>query len=215
MKGKICYVLLLFGMLGLTMEAVGALPFRGWYELGGTFMENSELESFFDESVSHNEVEFEPGFRAAMGIGKELTRYVAIEAEGAFHYNSIRSIKDATSDDGELYQVPVFGNLVLQFPNRTRLVPVIGGGVGAVFSMLHADEIALGASEFSETEEAWSFAFQGFAGLLYSFRDDMALGLTYHYVNADGPTWNGRSGEDIEIDRLVTHSLGLTFSFRF
>ena len=131
MKGKLC-LLLVGGLLGLAMDASAALPFRGWYEVGGTVMENTELESFFDESVSHNEVKFDPGFRAGMAIGKQLTRHIAIEAEGGFHYNSIRSIEDASSDDGELYQVPVLGNLVLQFPNRTRLIPVIGGGAGAV-----------------------------------------------------------------------------------
>jgi opacity protein-like surface antigen len=178
-------------------------------------VEDAELESFLNETTSNNKVEFDPGFRGAIAVGTDLTRYVAIEAEGGFHYNSIRSISGATSDNGELYQFPILGNLVLQFPNRTGLLPVIGGGVGAVFSMLHGDDLAIGASRFSSTEETWSFAYQGYAGLMYSFRRDMAVGLTYHYIGNDGPSWDGGEGDDIKFDRIANHSLTLSYTFRF
>ena len=110
---------------------VSAAGVRGWYELGATAIDDAELEFFFDEPVSRNKVKFDPGFRGAIALGAELTRFVALEAEGGFHYNSIRSIEGAASDNAELFQFPILGNLVLQFPNRTRVVPFIGGGVGA------------------------------------------------------------------------------------
>jgi opacity protein-like surface antigen len=147
-------------------------------------------------------------------VGAELTRYLAIEAEGAFHYNSIRSISSASSDNGQLYQFPILGNLVLQYPNRTGWVPFVGGGVGAVFSLIHGDDIVLGATRFSSTEETWSFAYQGYGGLMYFFRPDMALGLSYHYLHNDSPSWDGDGG-NLKFDRLVNHSLALTLNFRF
>jgi len=213
MNRKIHCLLLAFALAG-AVEASAALGFRGWYEIGATVIDDAELESFLGEPVSDNKVKFEPGFRGSMAIGADLTRYVAIEAEGGFHYNSLRSISGATSDEAELYQFPVLGNLVLKFPNRTRWTPVVGGGVGAIFSLLDADDIALGASRFSSTEETWSFAWQGYAGLTYSFRPDMALGLTYHYLHSDNPGFDGDGG-DVKFDRLVNHSLALTFSFQF
>jgi opacity protein-like surface antigen len=213
MNRRIHHLLLLL-CLGGAIEGFAAPTIRGWYELGATAIEDAELDSFFGEPLSHNKVKFDPGFRGAIAVGTELTRYVAIEAEGGFHYNGIRSISGATSDDAQLYQVPVLGNLVLQFPNRTRLVPVMGGGVGAVFSILDGDDITLGATRFSSSEETWSFAYQGYAGLMYSFRPDMALGLSYHYLHNDGPSWDGDRG-DLKFDRVVNHSLALTFSFRF
>jgi opacity protein-like surface antigen len=194
---------------------VSAAGVRGWYELGATAIDDAELEFFFDEPVSRNKVKFDPGFRGAIALGAELTRFVALEAEGGFHYNSIRSIEGAASDNAELFQFPILGNLVLQFPNRTRVVPFIGGGVGAVFSILDGKDLALGASRISDTEETWSFAYQGYGGLMYSFRPDMALGVGYHYLCNDGPTWDFGDGNDVKFNRLVNHSLVLTFNFRF
>jgi len=207
--------LLLLLCLGSATGVSAPVGARGWYELGATAIDAAKLESFFDEPVSGNKVKFDPGFRSAIALGAELTRYVSLEAEGGFHYNSIRSINGAASDNGELYQFPILGNLVLHFPNRTRLVPVIGGGVGAVFSILDGKDIALGASRFSSTEETWSFAYQGYAGLMYSFRPDMALGFRYHYLRNDGPTWDLGAGNDVKFNHLVNHSLVLAFSFRF
>jgi len=214
MNGTIGQVLLLL-YLGSATAVSAPLGVRGWYELGGAVIEDARLESFFDETASGNKVKFDPGFRGAIALGKEFSRYVALEVEGGFHYNSIRSIGGSSSDNGELYQVPVLGNLVLQFPNQTRLVPVIGGGVGGVFNILDADDITLGASRFSDTEETWSFAYQGYAGLMYSFRPDMGLGLGYHYLRNDGPSWELGDGDDVKFNRLVNHSFVLTFNFRF
>jgi len=208
------YVLLLL-CLGVATAVSAPLGVRGWYELGGTVIEDAELESFLDEPVSGNKVKFDPGFRGAIALGAELTRYVALEAEGGFHYNSIRSIGGAASDNGELFQFPILGNLVLEFPNRTRVVPFIGGGVGAVFSILDGKDISLGASRFSDSEETWSFAYQGYGGVMYSFRPDMALGVSYHYLRNDGPTWDDGDGNNIKFNRLVNHSLVLTYNFRF
>ncbi len=214
MNGTTKYVLLLV-CLGSVTAVSAPLGVRGWYELGATVIEDAKLESFFDEPGSGNKVKFDPGFRGAIALGKEFSRYVAIEAEGGFHYNSIRSIGGAVSDNGELYQIPVLGNLVLQFPNRTGLVPVIGVGVGGVFNILDGDDITLGASRFSGTEETWSFAYQGYGGLMYSFRPDMALGVGYHYLRNDGPSWDLGDGRDVKLNRLVNHSFVLTFTFRF
>ena len=139
MNGRISHGLLL--CLWSSTAVSAPLGVRGWYELGGTVIEDARLESFFDEVVSGNKVKFDPGFRGAIALGREFSRYVALEAEGGFHYNSIRSISGASSDNAELFQIPVLGNVILQFPNRSRLVPVIGGGVGAIFSILDGDDI--------------------------------------------------------------------------
>lgn len=208
------YVLLLLG-LGTATAMSAPLGVRGWYELGGTLLEDARLESFLDGPVSGNKVKFDPGFRGAIGLGKEFSPYVAVEAEGGFHYNRIRSIEGAASDNAELYQIPVLGNLVLQFPNRTGFVPVVGVGVGAIFNLLDAKDIALNASRLSDTEETWSFAYQGYAGLMYSFRPDMGVGVAYHYLRNDGPTWDLGDGIDVKFNRLVNHSFVLTFNFRF
>ena len=206
-------ILLMAGMVA--MAAMASDNIRGWYEVGANVIEDAKLEEFFNQPVSDNKVKFDPGFRGAIALGTEITRYLAAEVEGAFHYNSIKSIGGAASAQGDLYQFPVLANIVLQFPNRSRLVPVIGGGVGATFSILDAKNITLGTVRFSGNEETWSFTYQGYAGLLYQFRPDMALGLTYHYVNNDGPSWDDSAGNNVKFNRIGSHSLALTFNFRF
>ena len=199
----------------VAIPAMAAENIRGWYEVGANVIEDAKLEEFLDQPVSDNKVKFDPGFRAAIALGTEITRHFAVEAEGGFHYNSIKSIGDAVSAQGDLYQFPVLGNIVLQFPNSTPLVPVIGAGVGATFSILDAKNITLGAARFSSNEETWSFTYQGYAGLLYQFRPQMALGLTYHYINNDGPSWKDAAGSTVKFNRIGSHSLALTFNFRF
>ena len=213
MRRYLQFILLLAA--ATTLAAAGPQNIRGWYELGAVAIEDAEIEDFSDEPLSGNEVEFEPGFRGAIGLGTELTRYLSLEVEGAFHYNSIDSVSGATSGGGELFQFPVFGNVALHFPNRSRLVPIVGAGVGAVYSILDADDIAIGATTFSSREDTWSFAYQGYAGLIYYFRPEMALGLTYHYIRNDGPKWDDSDDNDIKFDRLVNHSLAFTFTFHF
>ena len=204
------------------MMALVALPavaasenVRGWYDLGANVIQDAKIESFFDQPLSDNKIKFDPGFRAGIGLGTELTRRIAVEAEGGFHYNNIKSVSGSTSGLGDLYQFPVLGNLVLQFPNPTKIVPVIGGGAGAVFSIIDAQDISLGAARFSSQEETWSFAYQGYAGFYYDFKPEMGLGVTYHYLNNNGPSWKTSTGSTVKVDRLVSHSLSLTFHFRF
>lgn len=210
-----CLVASFVTAMDATKAGAASENIRGWYDLGAVAIEDAELEAFFDEPLSDNKVEFEPGFRGAIGIGTQLARFVAVEAEGGFHYNSIKSVSGANSGRGDLYQFPVFGNVVLNFPNRSRFVPVLGAGVGAVYSIIDANDISIGASRFSSSEETWSFAFQGYAGFVYYFRPEMALGLTYHYIHNNGPTWDDNDGNDVKFDRLVNHSLALTFTFHF
>jgi opacity protein-like surface antigen len=174
-----------------------------------------KLESFFDEPGSGNKVKFDPGFRGAIALGKEFSRYVALEAEGGFHYNSIRSIDGAVSTTANCTKFLSSETSSCSSPTKRALVPVIGVGVGGVFNILDGDDITLGASRFSGTEETWSFAYQGYGGLMYSFRPDMALGVGYHYLRNDGPSWDLGDGRDVKLNRLVNHSFVLTFTFRF
>jgi opacity protein-like surface antigen len=189
---------------------------HGWYEAGGTILQDAKLESFAGEAVAGNSVEFDPGFRFGIALGTEITRNLRLEVESGFHYNEIQSIAGATASNGKLYQVPVMGNIVLQFPNRTGLVPVVGAGVGAVYSVLDADNITLGATTLLGSQDTWGFGYQGFAGLRYDFRPDMGLGIFYHYLASEGPAWEVASGQpSVKFDAVRTHTLSLTLNFKF
>ena len=109
------------------------------------------------------------------------------------------------------------GNVVLQFPNRTGIIPVVGAGVGAFYSILDSDGITLGGTTLVGTEETWGFAYQGFAGLRYDFRQDMGLGVFYRYMVSDGPSWELASGAvpDLKFDQVRSHNLSVALNFKF
>jgi opacity protein-like surface antigen len=190
---------------------------HGWYELGASVIDDASLESFGLVPVSGNEVQFDPGFRFGIGMGAELTRFLRLEVESGFHYNSIDKITGATASQGNLYQIPLMGNVVLQFPNRTGIIPVVGAGVGAFYSILDSDGITLGGATLVGTEETWGFAYQGFAGLRYDFRQDMGLGVFYRYMVSDGPSWElgGGAVPDFKLDQVRSHNLSIALNFKF
>lgn len=189
----------------------------GWYEAGPAVVETAKIRDFFGELVTGNTVEFDTGFHFGIGIGRELNRYLRVEVESGFNYNALKSIQDATASSGNIYRVPIMGNLVLQYPNRTRLVPVIGAGVGAQWAQFDAQNVELGATTLNDTSETWVFGYQGYAGVRYQFYENMDLGIFYHYSVADGPSWEFSSapGGNFKLNSLRTHSLSLTFGWRF
>jgi opacity protein-like surface antigen len=189
----------------------------GWYEAGAAVVESTKIRDFFGEPAGGNTVKFDTGFHFGIGIGGELSRFVRIEVESGYNYNALNSIEGASASSGNLHRIPILGNLVLQFPNRTRFVPVIGAGVGAQWLLFDAQNVALGATTLDDDSETWVFSYQGHAGIRYRFREDMSLGLFYHYSVADGPSWkfDNFPGGNFKLDAIRTHSLSLTFGWNF
>src|SRR5436190_18551424 len=73
-------ILALVGTVALSATASDNI--RGWYEVGANVVEDAKLEQFFDQSVSDNKVKFDPGFRGAIALGTDITRFFAVEVEG-------------------------------------------------------------------------------------------------------------------------------------
>ena len=188
----------------------------GWYEAGGTVVDNAKLQDFPGEFTANNTVKFDPGFHFGMAIGHEVTRYVSVELESGYNYNALRSIGDATESSGDFHRIPVLGNLVLRYPNPSRVMPVIGAGAGAHWSSFDAQNVAFGATTLREDAETWTCGYQGYAGVCYKFRENMSWGLFYHYSVVDGPSWDfDSSGGNFKLDSLRTHSVALTFGWYF
>ncbi len=215
-------VLVLLCLVGVRSRAAAqAFPYPqgayGWYEAGGSVIERAKLQDFFGNPVNGNPVEFDPGFHFGIAFGRQLHRYVKVEVESGFNYNALKSIGGAAASSGNLYRVPLMANLVLQFPNRTRLVPVLGAGAGGQWLGLDAQNIAYGSTLITGTSETWVFSYQGYAGVHYHLNDRLSLGLFYHYHVADGPSWNfgPASAGNFKLDSIRTHSLSLTLGWYF
>lgn len=189
----------------------------GWYEAGPSFVEPAELRNFpGGELTDDNEVKFDPGFHFGIAIGRELTPYIRVEVESGFNYNAMSSMAGADSNDANFYRVPILANLVLQYPNKTGIVPVIGAGAGAQWLVLDAQNVSLGFTTLDEQSEGWTFSYQVYGGVNYHFREDMSLGVFYHYNVADSPSWDFESVDgNFKLNSLRTHSVSLTFGWRF
>ena len=171
---------------------------------------------FSTEALNNNLVRFDTGFHFGLALGCELTRFVKFEIEGDFNYNAIDQISGAANSSGNLYRVPVFANFVFELPNRTGIIPVVGAGAGVQWARLEAQNITLGTTTLAGTSDTAVFGYQGYAGIRYAFRDNMSLGVFYHYSVADGPSWNfnGTPG-NVKLDAIRTHSLSVTLGFVF
>jgi len=221
-----CFALVCFcGLAGLrpaSAESYYADGLYGWYEGGPALVETAKIKDTSIEDsngfgINGNSVKFDPGFHFGLGMGRELTPYIRVELESGFNYNSLKSIEAADTSGGNLYRVPVLANLVLQYPNRTRLVPMIGAGVGAHWTVLDAQNISIGSTTLDDDSSTWTFGYQGYGGVRYQFREDMNLGIFYHYSVADGPSWEFDSapGTNFKLDSIRTHTLSLTFGWDF
>lgn len=212
----------LAGLSSASAESYYADGLYGWYEAGPALVEDAKIEgsalrNSYGFSVNGNNVKFDTGFHFGLGIGQELTRFLRVELESGFNYNSLRSIEDADASSGNIYRVPILANVVLQYPNRTRFVPMIGAGAGAHWAVLDAQNISLGSTSLNDDSSTWTFGYQGYAGVRYQFRENMNLGVFYHYSVADGPSWEFDSapGGNFKLDSLRTHTLSLTFGWDF
>lgn len=211
------FILGFAGLRSASAESIYPDGLYGWYEAGPALVEPAKVRNFpGDELTDHNEVKFDPGFHFGIAIGRELTRYFGVEVESGFNYNSLRSVSGADSSSGNFYRVPIMANLVLQYPNRTGFVPVIGAGAGGQWLVFDAQNVGLGLTTLDEQSDTWTFSYQAYGGVRYHFREDMSLGLFYHYNVSDGPSWDFESvGGNFKLDSLRTHSVSLTFGWRF
>jgi opacity protein-like surface antigen len=188
----------------------------GWYEAGAAFVDKATLRDFPGEVTENNAVKFDPGFHFGIAIGHEVTRYLSLEVESGFNYNALSSIAGADKSSANVYRVPIMGNVVLKYPNRTGFVPIIGAGAGAHWSVFDAQNVSFGATTLSDDEETWTFGYQGYAGVCYKFQENMSLGVFYHYSVVDGPSWDyGSAGGNFKLDSLRTHSVALTLGWYF
>ena len=186
----------------------------GWYELGVSFLDDATLVDFYGEATLDNKVLFDPGFRFGIGFGGEVTRHLCLEFQSGFHYNAIKSIAGASASSGNFYQVPLMGNVVLQLPNRTGFVPFVGAGAGAYWTVLDAQNLSIGGTTASGTDDAWVFGYQAFAGFRYALRTNLGLGASYHYGVATSPSWNSGAG-NLKFSDARNHSFALSLHYRF
>jgi opacity protein-like surface antigen len=215
-------------LVGGAVMVNGVLPVLGqgsrFYikaDAGGTITQDTDLKEFFGSVAPGTKVKFDPGFRAGVTGGYQLTDWFAGEVELGFMENRIDSITGADRvHDAWFANVPFLVNGKLQYPNSSPLTPYIGAGVGFSEALIDVDQIDLGGTSLHGDMNDTVFAWQAFAGLRYRINDQMGLSVEYRYFAADSASFqpdftSGTPSDTMRLGRTQTHAISLAFDFRF
>ena len=193
--------------------AASAAEQQGFYftaDLGPAMTEDTRLGEFPD-AVGGGDVEFETGARFVIGGGYRVCDWFSVGAETGYIFHGIEHT------DGIFSQVPLLGNIEFRLPNRSPVVPFIGGGPGLTISGIAFDEDNLGnGSNIDGYSSDVVFAWQIYGGLRVKLDENMSIGAAYRYFDAEGPEWDvERTSQDIRFGRMRTHAVTAAFSMSF
>jgi len=215
MKASVCSALLLSASIlpALFPAHSQAGEDSGVYfnaDLGGTVAESTRLKEFPDAPPG-GKVEFHPGVRLGMGAGYRFNDWLSAGGETGFLINGVKGA------DISLTQVPLLANVEFRMPNKSPLVPFIGGGPGVSVSVLSLDNDRLNnGSRVDGSTSDTVFAWQAYGGVRYKINDNMSVGVAYKYFGADAPTWDVRNTpQDIRFGKARVHSITASFSMGF
>jgi opacity protein-like surface antigen len=190
-------------------------------DVGGNITQNASLNEFFGPVAPGTKVKFDPGFRAGLAGGYQLTDWFAPEVEVGFMENRIDSITGANRiHDAWFANVPFLVNGKLQYPNSSPVTPYVGAGIGFSEAIIDVGRIDLAGTTLHGDINDTVFAWQAFAGLRYKINDSMGLSLEYRYFSADSASWQadftaGTASDTMRMGRTQTHAISLAFDFRF
>ncbi len=185
-------------------------------DAGGTWMQDTDLKSFFGEPTDGARVKFEPGLRLGVGFGYNVTDWFAAELELGGTWNELDEITGADFVDATFGTAPFLVNVKLQLPGKPRVTPYIGAGAGGAFDYLDADPIAFGGTEVWGTESTVVFCAQGFAGLSFRVNDYLSLKVEYRFIYGSEPDFEGDwHDESIKFGSTYTHAVSIAADFRF
>lgn len=192
-------------------------------DVGGAITDDVDLKEFFGEPLTPGaQLSLDPGARIGIRGGYGLTDWLAAEAETGMTVNRIDTISTAGVADstGSLLNVPLLFNLRLQVPEKHRLAPYAGVGVGFANTILTGDDLIIGATRFSGSASDVVFAYQAFVGLRFALNERMGISAEYHFFHAESASMEVDVISGVGSDRVVlgdteTHSITFAFDWRF
>ena len=169
------------------------------FDAGASWLESTEVKDFFGPVPSDTRVDFDVGPRFGITLGYNITDWFAAELDTGFMDNPVRSLTGATDVEASVYTVPFMGNVRFQLPNRSRFTPYIGAGAGANSSVFDVSHIQYFGTYFSGSASDVVFAFQAIAGFRVAINQHLGLGLEYHFIHSEAPTYEVNYGTAFNI----------------
>lgn len=190
-------------------------------DLGGNITQDINLKEFFGPVAPGSKIALDPGFRAGLAGGYQVTEWFAGEVEAGVMENRIHSITDATRiHDANFANIPFLLNARLQWPTPCPFTPYIGAGVGFSESIFDVGNITINGIDMHGSRADAVFAYQAFAGIRYRLNDRMGLNLEYRYFVAASPSWQAdftfnTVSDTVRFGEARTHAVSLAFDFHF
>lgn len=151
----------------------------------------------------------DPGGRFSLEPGFDFiaTDYLTVgaEFETGVTYNHISNVSQAgasTGLDGDYYQVPFLGNLVLKFCPNSPITPYLGVGGGGLYSDARIHQYGYYGWYYADETDP---AVQGMAGIRFKLNPVAELGLGYKFLAALPGGGNN----------VYTHAVLASFSLNF
>lgn len=163
---------------------------------------------------------FDPGFRVDLVGGYNISDAFALELEAGLLYNpfdikgdvygsiyvdsmSYGHFKDSMKiKDLDLWQIPILLNGVYTFKMDSKFKPFLGVGVGGIFTIIDGDELG--------SENDFTFAYQGMAGINYELSECVDIGLAYKFLGTLDHKF-----DDVKTDPILSHSFLASLTWRF
>jgi OmpA-OmpF porin, OOP family len=179
---------------------------------------DGELGASFPQSLTFKnsggtKATFNPGVRADIVLGYNLSDCFAVEFNTGAIWNSVDKIGgESLSSEGasfNLYQIPFLANLVYKTPVWKGFSGYIGAGAGGEAAIL-----GVNVPGHSASDNDFTFAYQGLAGVKYAICKNTEIGLGYKFLGTLDHHWT-IAGEGISTEALYTHSIMATLTYKF
>jgi opacity protein-like surface antigen len=186
---------------------------HGFYlgaDVGAARAESSSLREFPDAPPG-GKVRFNTGARLSLDAGYRFNDWLSLGAETGFIVNEIKGA------DAALLQAPILAVVEFRMPNKSPLVPFIGGGPGVSFSAIGINNDSLnGGTDVDGAAADAVFAWQVYGGVRFKITDSLSLGAVYKYFAADAAEWDVRNNsQSIRFGKARVLSIGASLSVSF
>jgi opacity protein-like surface antigen len=117
--------------------------------------------------------------------------------------------------DGHIDSVAFMGNVLWDILPNQSWTPYIGGGIGPARLSMNAS-VGPGSpfvGTLADTSD-WQFAYQGIAGVKYSFSANWSVDLDYRYFATTDPHFKDVAGNSFK-PQYHTHNVLMGITYRF
>lgn len=184
-------------------------------EIGPSFFEDSRLTRY---GVSADDrVKFDLGGTAGAAAGFAFNQYISSDFEIGVIGAKLDSIKYFFTRNSCLYDVPFLVDVRAAVPMQDGcIIPYFGAGIGSAAMVLDADNLSTPGSPTIDGSEAdLVLVGQIFAGVRLRLNSSMWLGAGYKFFTSGDPEWNYPNHFKVGMKGITTHSMMLTFFWKF